>query len=259
MKYRSAIEGIMRRRRPLLMEHWGNAPIVAQKESSIVTIVTATDIEMEEIVSEELAKEFPDIPFVGEECGGDRIKGTYWLMDPIDGTQHYMRGLPFCTAMLALIEDGKVRAGAVYDFINDIFYYAEPGEGAWKNDERISVSTRTVKEAYISWETRLANPENRKIVDEIYKRMKVVKTISAGWELVMVAEGKLDARLSFDPHWSDYDYAPGTLIVSEAGGVIANIGSREFDIKNPNIIATNPLIFKELTEGGDALFPITKG
>lgn len=256
MQYQSVVENVMRTRRAFLLEHWGTAPIVAQKDASAVNIVTQVDIEMEKLISAELAEHFPDIPFVGEECGGDRSAGTFWLMDPIDGTQHYMRGLPFCTSMLALVKDGKPQAGAVYDFINDVLYYAEAGKGAWKNGKRISVSSRGLKDAYVSWETHWENPGNREIYDRLRKVTHLVKTISAGWELVMVAEGKLDARLSFDPYWSDYDYAPGMLIVSEAGGVVANVGSRTYDYLDKNILAANPIIFKELTEGDGPIFPI---
>ena len=82
------------------------------------------------------------------------------------------------------------------------------------------------------------------------------KAGSSGFEFAMVASGKLDGRLCFDSYGKDYDFAPGSLLVEEAGGVVANIGSREYDYRNGNFIAANPLVFKQLTEGPDAIFPI---
>jgi len=127
MEYRDIIEKALRGQREYLLAHFGKVFAVNQKTESAVSIVTEIDIEIEKRVSAELANAFPDIPFVGEECGGNREAESYWLMDPIDGTQHYMRGLPFATSMLALVEKGAVKAGAIYDFVNDILYYAEVG------------------------------------------------------------------------------------------------------------------------------------
>ena len=81
--------------------------------------------------------------------------------------------------------------------------------------------------------------------------------ISAGFEYAMVASGKLDARISLDPYGKIWDFAPGSLLVAEAGGVVANIGSKGYDYRNFNFIAANPVIYKELTEGKNPLFPIT--
>ncbi len=257
MKYAPTVMPILRAQRGFLMEHWGNAEIIGEKDGNVIQIVTAIDIEMERRVAEELKKSYPDVTFVGEEGGGER-HGMFWLMDPIDGTQHYVRGLPFCTSMLALIDKGEVVFSAIYDFINDRMYYAERGEGAFCNDKKLSVSNRALRDAYISWETHLDRPENRAVLDRIWEMTNVVKTLCAGWEFIMVAEGKMDARLGFDPHGKDYDFAPGSLIVREAGGVVTNVGSTSYDYRDVNHIVANPAIYKELTEGENALFPIRK-
>jgi len=73
-----------------------------------VSVVTKLDTDVEEFVSDELTKIYPDIGFVGEEHGGNREAARFWIMDPIDGTGHFIRGLPFCTSMIALVEDGHV-------------------------------------------------------------------------------------------------------------------------------------------------------
>lgn len=256
MKYQDALLA-MKATRPLLMSGWGKAEAIDQKSDSIIDTVTASDIAVENTVSSALKVSFPDIPFVGEEAGGNRDASRFWLMDPIDGTVHFVRGLPFCTSMLALIEDGKVVFGAVYDFLNDRMYFAERGEGAFCDTLPIRVSNRPLKDSYMEWEMRLDSPDSMELFNTLRRKTVLVKTISAGWEYAMIACGKIDGRVTVNGYGKDYDFAPGSLLVSEAGGMVANVGSHEYDYRNTSFLATNPVIFKELTEGPDALFPIT--
>src|SRR4029078_7839963 len=92
-----------------------------------------------------------------------------WLVDPIDGTAHFIRGLPFCTTMLALIEDVTVTFSAIYDFVNDIMYYAERGRGSYQDGKRIRVSGRPLADSYIGWETHIDKPENMQKVLKLRK------------------------------------------------------------------------------------------
>lgn len=247
---------VMRDMRHMLASHWGKAKAVNQKTESSWSVVTQIDIDVEKEVRGRLASFFPDITFVGEEEGGDRTAEKFWLMDPIDGTAAYVRGLPFCTSMLALIDKGVVQFSAVYDFMNDRMYWAERGRGAFCNTEELHVSSRGLKEAFVSFETRVEIGQNAEMHERMRQSTSLVKSFSAGWEFAMVASGKIDARICKDPHGMDYDFAPGSLLVSEAGGIVANIGSEKFDYRNLNFIAANPIVYRELTEGKDAFFPL---
>jgi myo-inositol-1(or 4)-monophosphatase len=218
--------------------------------------VTEIDIEVEKRMSQMLAQEFPEISFVGEESGGDRTAEKFWLMDPIDGTLHYARGMPFCTSMLALIDRDEVVFSIIYDFIRDEMYWAERGGGAWRNDARLSVSTRGLKEGLMGWETMRKEELDAQRDFALREKTSFFKCVVAGWEYAMVASGKLEGRICFNPWGNDYDYAPGSLLVSEAGGVVANIGSSQYDYRNLNFIASNQVVFSELTDGEGALFPI---
>lgn len=258
MKYSPRVLPLLRDAREFLMSKWGTAEITHQKEGSPVNIVTAVDVQVEQQVKTALEKIFPDISFVGEEQGGNRSANRFWLMDPIDGTQHYVRGLPFCTSMLALVEDGRVMFSAIYDFVNDHMYFAERGSGAYRDTTQLQVSNRSLKESYVAWESNQQKEKNRTMTQHMRERAILFNSVSAGWEFAMVASGKLDARICYEPYGKDYDFAPGSFLVSEAGGIVANIGSSEYDYRNTSLIATNPAIFKELTEGESALFPITK-
>src|ERR1035437_2296227 len=122
---------MVRDTRAMLLPHWGKIEATRQKDSSAANVVTRLDEEVERYYATELKKIDPEADFVGEEFGGDRQAKRFWIADPIDGTAHYIRGLPFCTTMLALIEDGQVNFSIIYDFINDIAYHARRGEGAF--------------------------------------------------------------------------------------------------------------------------------
>ena len=91
---------------------------------------------------------------------------------------------------------------------------------------------------------------------EVKKLCSPLKFMCAGHEFAMVASGKLEGRIMYDPYGFDYDFAPGSLLVSEAGGVVTNIGSDKYDYRNLNSIAANPKLHQALTEGEGALFPL---
>jgi len=257
MNYSDKILPVIRGLRGLLLSGWGTAGIIQNKDGSPVNIVTEVDRQVEQELKVKLKVFYPDVNFVGEEFGGDKTSEKMWLVDPIDGTGHYIRGLPFCTSMLALIEHGEVVFSLIYDFVKDDMYWAEKGKGSYCNNIRLSVSQRPLKEAYIGVETNLAKPENRKIFHAFRNKSIVIQTISSGWEHAMVAAGRLDGRIMFEPYGNDYDFAPGSLLVREAGGVANNVYSSSYDYRNTSVLAVNPVIYKELTEGPNAIFSVT--
>lgn len=249
------VEPILRRVRGIVLPYHGK---VEHRSKSELTydIVTDLDIQVENFLREELAKIYPEIVFVGEETGGDRFAAKKWLCDPIDGTAHFVRGTPFCTTMLAYIENGVVMFSVIYDFVNDQVYHAQRGKGAFCDGLPIHVSSRTLKGSYLSWETHLQKEENLQKHLLLTRKSSFFKTICAGYEFILVATGKIEGRICFDPFGKDYDFAAGSLLVTEAGGIVANIGKRNYDYTNLDFIATNPTVYNELTTAEDAIFPM---
>ena len=256
-EYTEIVLPMVRKTREMLLPHYGNVSEVNRKGDGAVSAVTRLDLEIETYLRDSLAKKFPDIAFAGEEFGGSRDEKRFWLCDPIDGTGHFIHGLPFCTVMLALVEDQRVNFSVVYDFVTDTLYHAARGEGAFANNTRLSVSRRSLKDAYIILESNIVKTENKLLHDKLFAKSGILIAMSAGWTLAMVAAGKLDVRVTFDGWGFDYDFAPGSLLVEEAGGVVANIGKRTYDYRNSDFLAVNKEIFEQLTESPDAIFPIT--
>jgi myo-inositol-1(or 4)-monophosphatase len=251
MKYSQYLQTIS----PLLKEvgeklrpHHGNIQRFDQKTQSPADAVTHLDKEIERFLAERLQKYDPSIAFCGEEYGGDNNAERFWLVDPIDGTGHFIRGLPFCTTMIALIENQQVVFAAIYDFLNEDIYWAAKGEGAKRNTEAIHVSNRSLKESYLTYEIDLNVQENLDKWLTIAKQALFMKTICAGYEFLSIASGKIDGRICLKPTGKDWDYAPGSLLVSEAGGMVQNIGQETYDYRNHDFIVGNPKVFTEIKE-----------
>jgi myo-inositol-1(or 4)-monophosphatase len=241
-----------------LKKYYGNIESLSKGDgSSVGGVVTELDRNTEQFLAKELGKFSSDIGFRGEEFGVQSESDTTWLVDPIDGTANFIRGLPFCTTMVALIENGIVMMSVIHDFVADNTYWAIRGKGAYCNEKKISVSNRTLSQSFLCFETNLEKPQNIEKYLAISKRARLVETMNSGFEFAMVASGKLDGRLALQPYGLDWDFAPGSLLVSEAGGIARNIGSNNYDYKNHDFIISNPQVYEELTLGENALFPIS--
>jgi fructose-1,6-bisphosphatase/inositol monophosphatase family enzyme len=213
----------------------------SQKPGSASDVVTKLDIETEERLSEVLQRFDPGVTVCGEELGGER-KGTFWLIDPIDGTGHFVRGIALCTTMVALVEDDQPVVALIYDFIRDRMYEAVTGHGATVNGEPLHVSDRDMAASYLSVEIDASKGNNMDKFRALQARTVLFNSLNAGWEYAMIAEGRLEGRLCLDPFGNDYDYAPGALLVTEAGGKVTNIGSDSYRVSNTNVIAANPAV-----------------
>ena len=229
-----------------MAKNFGIAEVIAQKTSSPGDVVTELDQRTEKIIAERLKKLYPSIEFLGEEFGGNKDAERLWILDPIDGTAHFIRGIPFCTTQIALIENGKVIFSLIYNFITKEMFSAQVDMGAKLNGKPIHVSNRELKDAYVVVETHRDKKENMDKFLEITKKCPILTTINTGFEFGLVASGKIEARAVFDGHGYDWDYAPGSLLVSEAGGIVRNIGSDSYDYRNHNFIAGNPAVYEEL-------------
>jgi myo-inositol-1(or 4)-monophosphatase len=235
-----------------LAKHYGRieSDVKSSTGDEAGDIVTKLDRETESFLSKQFKKFDSNIGFRGEEFGVENHADITWLVDPIDGTSHFVRGLPFCTTMIALVDNGTVVLCVINDFVRQNTYWAVRGHGAFMDGERIHVSDRPLSKAVLSFETKLDKAENMETYLKVRKAAGgTVSTVSCGFEFSMVASGKLDARITKEPYGSDWDYAPGTLLVKEAGGVVCNHGKDEYDYADHDFIAANPRVHKDLVDG----------
>lgn len=202
--------------------------------------VTEFDIKIEKELKKALASKFPQLGFGGEETGEEGLGvRPYWLVDPIDGTSSFVRGIPNCMNMAALIVDNKPVAAVLYDFVGDTMYTALKGEGAYRDGERLWVSSRDVS-ACAMYINSFDLPES---YQEVLRRelVGVFRPMGAsGRAFCLVAEGKLDGYSLLSEVASSHDNAPGVLLATEAGAEIAVMSGHDWNIKTANFVVATP-------------------
>jgi myo-inositol-1(or 4)-monophosphatase len=211
--------------------------------------LTETDAEVEQLVRNRIAAAFPADAVFGEEAGGSFGSET-WVIDPIDGTANFARGIPhFCISM-AFVQDGCPELGLIYQPVTDELYTARRGGGAVLNGRTIRVSgMATMAQAIVEagWSTRRPLEAYIALVGRLFAAGAQVQRAGSGaLGLAYVADGRLDAYCEL--HTNAWDALAGLLLVEEAGGTIndflANDGLRR---GNP-VLACTPALKDILSE-----------
>lgn len=187
------------------------------------TPVTEADRRVEAELRRVLSEERPADALLGEEEGEAGDSPRRWILDPIDGTRNYTRGIPIWATLVALAVDGEVELGVVSAPALGRRWWAERGGGAFAAGERIHVSSvDRVEDAVLSF--ALDQP-----LPEIAARAWHVRGIGDFWAHMLVAEGAVDA--AFDAVGVDaWDLAAVQIVVEEAGGRFTDFaGERRFD------------------------------
>lgn len=211
--------------------------------------VTQWDVAVETQLRTKLAESFPDFGFQGEETGHTGNDSTYWLVDPIDGTSSFIRGLPYSTNMAALVHDGIVVAAVIYDFLHDALYTAIKGGGAYKNGKKIEVNTRRrAGDIVIYVMSRQQFPLFREALSEL--RMRTVQPMGgSGHAYAMLSEGKIDGIVNLHTTMGAYDNAPGVLLAEEAGARMLSY-DEEVGVKRHEFIIGSPFVADEIERSG---------
>lgn len=191
------------------------------EKKGVQDLVSRADREVEARIQQELLARAPDSTVLGEEGGGEPdTSRPLWVVDPIDGTLNFLRGIPHWCVSIALVEGGRVRAGAVYDPMSDEMWSAHEGGGARLNGARVQASTTArFDEAVIALGESQRTPveERRRMSDALRTRRVELRHMGAGaLAAVWVASGRLDAFLEL--HLNAWDALAAWHIVQEAGG-----------------------------------------
>jgi histidinol-phosphatase len=207
------------------------------------TPVTVADKECESHLRATLSNEFPGDGFVGEEHGVEPTStGFRWIIDPIDATANFIRGIPIYATLLGLEYEGSLVAGLCYVPATRTLYHAMSGKGAFKDDKRIHVSNVSRLE-----DSQLCYAElkmfDRTGTSDFFTHMTRSVKRSRGfgdyWQFLLVAEGAADIVL--EPIAAYWDLAALLPIVEEAGGVFTDFdGNRTAN--GGAAIAANPTL-----------------
>ncbi len=203
------------------------------------TPVTQADREAEQAITRILGARFPDWGFLGEEFGAAGSAETRWIIDPIDGTKNFVRGIPFWAVLIGLEERGEITAGVMFNPVTDEMFTARRGGGAYLNGERIHVSPRdAMKEATVLHSgLRLMREAGHwdgvaRLVDASGRSRGFGDYYGYG----LVAAGKAEVYVEVD--LKPWDVAPVKILVEEAGGRLTDFSGRP-TIYDGSVIATN--------------------
>ena len=184
------------------------------------TPVTRADRECEACISEMLSRRFPDHGFLGEELGERPGKNDVrWIIDPIDGTKNFIRGIPFFAVLIALEEAGEITAGVMYAPALGELLYARKGQGTFANDRRVQVSdigqldrAMLIHGGLNDLKARPCWPAFLALVDGTARQRGFGDAL--GHSLVICGQ----AEVTLEPEIKPWDVAPTKILVTEAGG-----------------------------------------
>ncbi len=196
------------------------------------TPVTDADTTVEEAIRAQLQATFPADSVLGEEGGGTLGGGRTWIIDPIDGTKNFLRGMPAWGTLIALVDAGKPVVGVASAPALNRRWWAAAGAGAFTNDgRRLRVSgVDTLSDAYISttdlgsWVEYHSREAYLNLVDACWES----RAFGDFWQHCLVAEGVLD--IAAEPIVNAWDVAPLQVIIEEAGGTFTDFkGNATFE------------------------------
>ena len=216
--------------------------------------VTASDKKVEKIIIEELQKARPTYSILSEEAGKINNDESFkWIIDPIDGTANFLHGIPHFAISIGLEHDGEIICGIIYDPIKDEMFIAEKGNGAYVNNKRMRVSSRSkLENCIICTGGPKQDSKDRELALEEYKRFSskvfipIRKLGSASLDMAYVAMGRCDGF--WQRNLSYWDIAAGIIIVRESGGFVTDFDGENQYIQNKTILVTNSKINKEMIE-----------
>ncbi len=224
---------------------------ISQKQ--VNDFVTEVDQAAENIIIETLLTAYPGHGILAEESGqahGAKDSEFVWIIDPLDGTTNFIHGFPVYCVSIALAVRGKIEQAVIYDPSRNDLFTATKGRGAYLNERRIRVSKRTrLGESLISTGFPFRPGDNFKaylamMADIMPRTAGLRRPGAAALDLAYVAAGFCDGF--FETGLSPWDIAAGSLLVTEAGGLIGNFTGEADFLEQKECLAGNPRIYGQL-------------
>ena len=235
-----------------LLLHPGNFSVSAKGRADFVTNV---DVEVQRYLQEHLASLYPDVIMLAEEQERLTIEEdkAYWILDPIDGTQNFIRQMQCSAVSLAYYAEGSLQFGVIYNPFTDEVFHAVKDEGAFLGRTPLQVTKNaTLGQSMVSIGTspydRQYTEKNWPFFQDVFSRvLDVRRSGSAALDLAYVAAGRLDGYV--ERNLKPWDMAAGLLLISEAGGQATNYHGELPDVNaNEDICAGNGLINGQLLD-----------
>ncbi len=216
-----------------------------------VDMVTKIDLGAEKIILNKIKTNFPDHSIITEESDNKETLSDYrWIIDPLDGTTNFVHSFPFACVSIGLEYKNEIILGVVNNPFLKEYFFAEKNNGAFLNDEPIKISKNAkLKDSLLAtgfpYELAENFDRNMELFNKIYRQTQGIRRAgSAAMDLCYVACGRFDGFWEFD--LNPWDVAAGSLMVTEAGGILSDFSGKQLDIFSNEIMATNGLVHDEL-------------
>ena len=231
-----------------------NITDVTQTKSSDADLVTAYDLQVEAFLKDKLLKLVPNSHFYGEEelNNADPNIGWVFIVDPIDGTANFVHDLAQSAISVALAKDGIVEYAVAYNPYRTEMFTAKKGCGAFLNGYPIHVSTCPLDKGIFGFGTAPYNaklhPATMQLANQLFKRSCDFRRMGAAvLDLCALAAGRIDAFFEYE--LCPWDYAAGSLLITEAGGKICTLDGKALVLnKKCSVWAGNAINFPILSE-----------
>jgi len=214
--------------------------------------VTSVDLAAEQAIIDTIRKSYPNHCIVGEETGENKGEDNdyQWIIDPLDGTTNFVKGIPHFAVSIALKVKGKLDQAVIYDPIRGELFTASRGKGAQLNGFRIRVKQgKELHGAVLATGFPFKHKQHTDAYFNIFKALfsktsDMRRAGSAALDLAYVAAGRVDGF--FEIGLKPWDTAAGELLVIEAGGLVTDFNGGHNHTKSGNIVASSPRLLKEI-------------
>ncbi len=222
-------------------------------QKSARDFVTEVDRASEQAIIDILLKAFPQHGILGEETGtthGQADSEYQWIIDPLDGTTNFIHGMPVYAVSIALAHQGVVQHGVVYDPSRDELFTASRGGGSFLNNRRLRVSKRTrLEDALIGTGFPFRKGDDLDTYLEMFKKVAercvgLRRPGAAAIDLAYLAAGRYDGF--FETGLKPWDVAAGSLLITEAGGLVGNYTGEADFLHRGELVAGSPRIYAQL-------------
>ncbi len=225
----------------ITMQHFRSTSLAVRTKVDM-TPVSEADEAVERVIRETLAVDRPDDGILGEEYGVTGDSARRWILDPIDATKNYVRGIPVFATLIALYEGTKGIAGVVSAPALGRRWWASAGEGAFCNGTRMQASRiATLEEAHLTYDsiTDFDVHGGTEPFLALTRRCTRARGFGDFWAHMLVAEGAVE--IAIEPKVATWDMAPIRIIVEEAGGRFSDLRGRA-TIEGGSGLSTNGLV-----------------
>jgi myo-inositol-1(or 4)-monophosphatase len=207
----------------LALRYFQDLGSLTVRSKGVQDMASEADVNTEALIRREVAEQFADDAFLGEESSNSFVpspgEGT-WIVDPIDGTQPFINGIRSWCISIAYYKDNRIRVGVVYDPTSDELFAAQEGRGATMNGRPIRAATaNSVQDGLVSvgFSNRVQPEDTLGPLERLMRAGGMFHRSGSGaLSLSYVAAGRLIGY--FEPHMNSWDFAAGALLVREAGG-----------------------------------------